>query len=914
MDDALNLQKQKELQEQQELQEQSVQSLEQADTFAEPVVETESKEHAERMGKLQEGMQSFFDEFKSEWDKKTVTVANGGIDMVKDLFSSSHKVELISKFSISDFAEGTDSSIVQKKRSGTAADLMDSLIEMNELTKEEQPKLSDSINTLFELSQSSENYSLTHDKDARYYTKQGTARAILSARVNRMTKAAMDNLLTKEEKEEIKCNKDADYMEGETDKTIKKDLKRAAKAYRNYKKQILSKSQGYMQKGMLAKKLRALLLNERKIKLYRQKYPNEEDRDDDIRELIREYEECITWKKLLTLTDNKEALKDELDDVIEKHMEEEGEVETNEKDKVIAHDDKEELTDKQLKGINDIDNWLIRNFQNGGVLGSILSFVKNTDGEMVNRILSLSKRERLHMYYLVEKGKRREANIVHVGTSQNYVPDLDAFKDEIVASKLKFWKRITGDYTYTNKLSEAFQVTMQYRKEIKTVAEIERDKKKIMKDGGKADKPPAAMDSEEERLYKLTELKGALDTYQSYLEILNQAKSKREKKGAQVIVDEAYENCKRLAAQLKGMDKKVDRPDIYMHDKEHAETELNDGVTYYKFITDQIPSLIDENLKKPFGEGSEALAGLISAVTSTITLARNGKQMSQAEVTEKSLQITKTLYTSAQKGLELTSRFVDSAGVTTAKEIMGSAASVVGVAISAGVTISQSIQANNMAVHGKRASIYFERKRELLEQKSKTTELSKKEKRELKYEKNMMKLQQDLAERQKNKAIYSGVGAGLSFIGLVIPGVGTLSSVVSAIGSLHDLIHVGKLRTALFDNFFNLDKLAEDATKTRYKGNRLNHKHNQTDPPKEKVKEDLRERVAAYAGFNNMKTATEFVCAKFAKLIREKLFGTNTSELEKAGYIEFVKAINLRYNEEKKLPDERILVRKLSAQ
>ncbi|MBQ7677489.1 MAG: hypothetical protein IJT32_04575 [Lachnospiraceae bacterium] len=46
-----------------------------------------------------------------------------------------------------------------------------------------------------------------------------------------------------------------------------------------------------------------------------------------------------------------------------------------------------------------------------------------------------------------------------------------------------------------------------------------------------------------------------------------------------------------------------------------------------------------------------------------------------------------------------------------------------------------------------------------------------------------------------------------------------------------------------------------------------------------------------------MKAAAEYVCSKFARLIREKLFGKDTPPAEKEAYVTLVKALNLRYNE-----------------
>ena len=94
----------------------------------------------------------------------------------------------------------------------------------------------------------------------------------------------------------------------------------------------------------------------------------------------------------------------------------------------------------------------------------------------------------------------------------------------------------------------------------------------------------------------------------------------------------------------------------------------------------------------------------------------------------------------------------------------------------------------------------------------------------------------------------------------------------------------------------------------------MNIPRNIANPPQERVRESLRQRVAAHAGFCDMRTASEYICTQFAHLVQEKLFGEKTSDEERKGYIEFVKALKLDYNIEKRKPDLNMLVRKMSAQ
>ncbi|MBQ7677939.1 MAG: hypothetical protein IJT32_06870 [Lachnospiraceae bacterium] len=877
-----------------------------------------------RMTRMAGNIISFAEEFQNEWGKPIKVEANAVVRGV-NLLSKKLGGDASTEFTLNSFAYGTevfgakkDEYEGEEKRSDTAMDLMDSLTEWFHMTHDKSgnpnmsglPDTSESMGKLYELAQTAGTYVTTHQKKG-IYGFIGKGRTAVAEKVQKMVAKCAQSMLTEEEKNAIYLNDNAQHEVGESDKTIEKTLKKGAKAYLQYRAQIIKMSQGYMPgQEILEKKYNALVLYDREIRLYRDRFPVEADRNSDINEMIKEYEECLVWKTLFAASRHKE---EGLTETIENHMEEEGEIESTEKYKNVPKDDKEELSSEQLKGINEIDRWMIRNFQNGGLAGLILPFVKNTDGELVARILSLSKRERLHMYYLVEMERRRDANISDVGISQNYVPSLDGFKNQILATELKFWKRATGAYTYMHKLTDAYHVTMQYRKEVNAITAVER---KEQKKGANAPEGGAPDKEEEKILSQLVEFKHALEAYRDDLKAKQNAKSKREKAVAESKVNESRAYCERLAEQLRTDDSGTARDEVYMNKKERKETEVKEVASNYSIFT-KLPNLLDKKLLDgAFQTGTEGAVALLGAVTSTITLIGTGAQMSNEERAEKSLQIIQSTYTAVEKGLMLTSKFFEGAkGLTAAADAVHDLAGGVGVVISTGVAVSQLLAADKMRTYGGKAGDYFKQKREKLEKQGKD-KLTKQQKRELKYEKNMMKLQQDLTDRQMTKAIYSSVGAGIATVGLMVPGIGQVTQVagaiISIVGSIHDIIKVGKLQTTLFDNFFNLDALAEKVVARRYK-NHMNNAHNQVNEPKERVKAALRSRIAAYAGFSNMKVAAEFISSKFARLIREKLFNKGTDPAEKEAYITFVKALNLRYNEEKGLPDEHTLVRKMSA-
>ena len=119
-----------------------------------------------------------------------------------------------------------------------------------------------------------------------------------------------------------------------------------------------------------------------------------------------------------------------------------------------------QLTGAQKTGLKDISQWMLRNMDKTGIMGdSKAPFVRGC-------VLRQPARVKLCAYYLVETDARKlsgEALQKAVVESQrpSYVPNLARFKDKMIASKFKFWKRFTGDQFYWQKLSESMRFAMQ---------------------------------------------------------------------------------------------------------------------------------------------------------------------------------------------------------------------------------------------------------------------------------------------------------------------------------------------------------------------------------------------------------------------------------------------------------------------
>ncbi|MCR5487787.1 MAG: hypothetical protein K6F35_09715 [Lachnospiraceae bacterium] len=136
------------------------------------------------------------------------------------------------------------------------------------------------------------------------------------------------------------------------------------------------------------------------------------------------------------------------------------------------------LSPEQLKAIDAVDRWFLRNYNNGGIVGSMLN-IKNHNGEMVSRLFAKTKRERLFLYYLIETKKRKAPGIYDVFESQSFVPSLDAFKSQMLATRFKLMSHIMGGYVYMGKVTEASQATRDFQNLLAGCAKMDQGQKEV---------------------------------------------------------------------------------------------------------------------------------------------------------------------------------------------------------------------------------------------------------------------------------------------------------------------------------------------------------------------------------------------------------------------------------------------------
>ena len=240
------------------------------------------------------------------------------------------------------------------------------------------------------------------------------------------------------------------------------------------------------------------------------------------------------------------------------------------------------LTPEQLKGLDEIDQWMTRNFNNGGLLGKIKKSFKNNHAEMVLHLFRKTKRERLFIYYLIEKNLRKTPNLMHVFQSQSasYVPNLEDFKDQIMSTKMKFIGHLTGgSYVYMNKIDDALAANESFKDVIQDYSSIYREDRETKEQKEERQKAKEALEPDQRKLVELAEarqmlLKKTFTNFSALYEVTKRAKDTKDKKEKKKLEDQAAELKIQAQADYNSMvilDDEVGEK-LEQYKKDHADT------------------------------------------------------------------------------------------------------------------------------------------------------------------------------------------------------------------------------------------------------------------------------------------------------------------------------------------------------
>lgn len=212
----------------------------------------------------------------------------------------------------------------------------------------------------------------------------------------------------------------------------------------------------------LTKKWEMLKQIERDIQIVSKLSPNRVKDYIAVKALVDEYKMVKLNMALLKQEKNTEGMENALSNYRSKFIAEKSFEISGSKRKSLNKDHSEYgITNTQMMNLRQIDQWLIRNFRNGGYMRA---FGLHTDrSNILSEIMKKTPRERLYIYYIVENSQaRKRPNPYDASVSQLYTPSLATFKKSMVAHWLKFYSRFSGGYVYWHKLSQALAICEGY--------------------------------------------------------------------------------------------------------------------------------------------------------------------------------------------------------------------------------------------------------------------------------------------------------------------------------------------------------------------------------------------------------------------------------------------------------------------
>jgi hypothetical protein len=648
----------------------------------------------------------------------------------------------------------------------------------------------------------------------------------------------------------------------------------------------------------------------------------------------RSIREQIELRDMLHNRGLTDYFKNELDDEISEYCHEEFGTQKK-KDRTASSLNKDEgLSDDQISAISRIDTWVIRNISNGGALAMI------TDrADIASKLLSLPRRKRLYIYYLVESRERVQPTASGFALSQTqYVPDLSKFKDKMIASKLKFYKRFTGGYIYWHKLTEAMAIADQADGVLETATTYLSQKNKPVTEKKDDVIKGEDLKKTDEQLQK-EKLEMLLSNLLEALSLMKKNETTKDKsligvnnarlKILQSEADTYTMQLRELGRKIKEKEAKKQRrtrveegfKDVLVTVPGDVSSVLSTAMTASKAVVGSDLNVYFESDAKEIVScyskgvgGIGAVTGLVGAVFTFLTLLRSGKSMTYYDITDNVMTMIGGVGKAVTSATNVASLMVDNATVQT---IIGPtvAAGIAGYnTVVAGVKVCSNIR--DSKYRNKASTLAAGRLTRLEEMKAGKKEASKEKKpteeeirREEKFLKGMLKIEEKFAKKQKSNTVNAVATAGIRLtsaliIALAGPtaglslGVGVVLMGMGIYNRFADKDKTHELRMQIFDSYFDTGKLyakVERAYKQKNPGVVI------TPERKSMLIDQLRRRMSAELGFYSPDHAAKAVATKIAQFI---LTGAQTEGTNKDMYISFIKGLGLDYKYDKDKPDD----------
>ncbi len=571
-----------------------------------------------------------------------------------------------------------------------------------------------------------------------------------------------------------------------------------------------------------------------------------------------------------------------------------------EKKKGLDNED-DGLEKEQLKGLQQLDAWVIRNINNGGYMTFGLNKSDRTD--FASRFLAMSKRERLYAYYLVESKERVNPTFDGFAKSQvTYVPDLATFKDRMIASKFKIHKRFSGGYIYWTKLARAMSIVGKAKEPIRLMSDAiqeqvsENDNKDIngLKTYEELDK------AREQKAKLMLHLLVKMVKQSGNTEGKTEGKTEESSSEKETEKQTTEDRVKNLAKEILDIQKKIadfqhnplkggyeDYRDLTeknlqgVKDESLAGGEILDTVNQvgvetfghvnniYNIVSSSRQMTLPADIRftefantvlGAVGSCMGAVAGLIVNLVGIIGLAYGYKSMTELDVAAGLCGVTIGFSGVASSVGNIV------ASVTKNTEQISNITKSGVVLASVGVIIS-GVQTASYLTKG------YQRK--------KASQLAKANENPDRFRDGMVKMNRKLGKRQRISA-FSGLATAMSGLGLSIAGVamtgaallfapvlGIVGAAVGIVGGIASKIvdhqYAKKMRKELNNAFFNADDLYKEVEEEWKKEHKVDG--DLSKKQKETLKAQMMRRMAADLGFYSENDMAMAIAGRYAEYL-----------------------------------------------
>ncbi len=635
-----------------------------------------------------------------------------------------------------------------------------------------------------------------------------------------------------------------------------------------------------------------------------------DDMSDEMKRMFAEIDELLREERVLSwMTDHvdKDIQADKTEEFIRENAMKNAERTGTAEGEVTDEKYDETLSPEQLKAIDEIDRWFLRNWNNGGLAGKMFSFFKAGNADMINELFSRSKRERLLIYYMIETRKRKGYNAMDIGESQLYVPTLAGFKKQMLASRFKVKSHMTSGYVYYHKVSEAMDIANKSRRMINSSGkllseEAKQSKEKTTENAGSAVAVRQMKLADTTRiLIKLQKLKkeaaaakkSERPAYEAQISQLAEQANEKIK----ILVDADLQVKREFEESRQAETREYSNADVALEVGELGIMGVEKSSLGFSKMTWGLSDM--QILNANIAQGSVGSLGkAISGFLTLYNLYEEYKDYtdSDAKLAEETLSAISELGDLATGIIETVD--VIKNGVESASVLATTSTAMTGATSLITATVGLVKMGGSMSETSHTVSAWSALKT-IRERKLSDPNLSEEEKKKLKKQANHEDAVMKFSVKNQDRKFASGAMlAGAGAVGLAgvatasVTGVGIVFTVlgvaITLAAGIVDGIYAKKTDNAYFDKFMQMDEIVK---KVRPEIEKRGIVINDNDA----FLDQLRRKVASSLGFVDVRSACDHFSLISAQKIYNKLFAENLTDEERAPYIEMVKGLGLKY-------------------